>query len=72
MKAQTNFLFFTVKLIDYIFSAFSVKPFPIITISFFLLSIFVDELISTPNIVMFLPNLVPGNEEHPCLPNPIP
>ena len=38
----------------------------------FLLSIFVDELISTPKIITFLPNPVPGNEKLPFLSNPIP
>ena len=72
------FVFFSVKLIEYIFSALSVcskpcvGPFPRIKIYFFLLSIFVDELISTPKIIIFLPNLVPGNEKLPCVSNPIP
>ena len=38
---------------------------------FFLLSIFVDEFISTPKIIIFLPNPVPGNQKLPCLLNPI-
>ena len=42
-----------------------------IKILFFLLSIFVDELISTPKIT-FLPNPVQGNEKLPRLSNPIP
>ena len=32
----------------------------------------VDELMSTPKIITFLPNPVPGNEKRPCLSNPIP
>ena len=46
--------------------------------SFFLLSIFVDELISTPKIITFWPNPVPknqkfpGNQKFPCLSNPLP
>ena len=43
-----------------------------IKISFFLLSIFVDELISTPKIITFLPNPTPGDEKLSCLSNPIP
>ena len=39
---------------------------------FFLLSIFVDELMSTPKIVTFRPNPTQGNEKLPCLSNPIP
>ena len=63
---------------EYIFSALSVcsnpcvGPLPKIKISFFLLSIFVDELISTPTIMTFLPSPVPGNEKLPCLSNQIP
>ena len=41
-------------------------------ISFFLLSIFVEELISTQKIIIFLPNPIPGNEKLLCLLNPIP
>ena len=49
-----------------------VGPLPEIKISFFLLSIFIDEFISTPKIIMFLPNPVQGDENLPCLSNPIP
>ena len=38
---------------------------------FFLLSIFVDEIITIPKIIAILPNQVPGNEKLPCLSNPI-
>ena len=79
MQAQTKFfVFFSVNLIEYIFSALSVcskpcvRPFPRIEISLFLLSIFVDELISNPKIILFLPNPVTGNEKISCLSNPIP
>ena len=78
MQGQTFFFFFFVKLIEFIFSALSVcsnscvRPLPGIEISFFLLSIFVHELISTPKIITFLPNPVPENEKRPCLSNPIP
>ena len=62
----------------YIYPALSVcsnpcvGPLPKIKISFFLLSIFVDELMSTPKIITFLPNPIPGDEKLPCLSNPIP
>ena len=75
---KQNFLLFSVKLIGYIFSALSVcsdrcvRPLPRIKISFFLLSIFVDELISTPNIITFLPVPPLGYEKNPCLSNSIP
>ena len=39
--------------------------------SFFLLSIFVEELISTPKIITFLPKSLP-NEKDVSLSNPIP
>ena len=39
--------------------------------SFFLLSIFVDELISTPKIIIFLPVSLSIEKDH-CLSNPIP
>ena len=79
MQGQTNFFGFFVKLIEYIFSAFSVcsNPclghFPRIKISFLLLSIFVDGLISTPKIITFNKSLlVPGYKKLPCLSNLIP
>ena len=49
-----------------------VRPLPKIKMFFFLLSIFIDELISTPKIITFLHNPVPENEKLPCLSNPIP
>ena len=62
MQAQTEFfIIFSEKLIKYIFSADSacynpwVGPLPRVKISFFLLSIFADDLVSTPEIVIFLP-----------------
>ena len=64
-------------MIEYIYSALSVcsnscsVPLPYIKISFSLLFIFSDELISTQKITTFLPNPVPGNEKRPCLLNPI-
>ena len=36
-----------------------------------MLSIFVDEIMSTPKIITFLPNPIPRNEKLPCLSNPI-
>ena len=39
---------------------------------FFFISIIVDELMSTPRIITFLPNPVPGNEKLLFLSNPIP
>ena len=49
-----------------------VGPLPRIKLSFFLLSIFVDELISTPKIITFLPVTPLGWEKKPCLSNLIP
>ena len=49
-----------------------VGPLPKIKISFFLLSIFVDELISTPKIITFQPNLGSRKEKLQCLSNPVP
>ena len=40
--------------------------------SFFPLSIFDDELISTPKIITFLPILLPMEKKSPYLSNPIP
>ena len=59
MQAQTKFCLTLLKLIEYIFSAVSVcsnpclGPLPRIKIPFVLLSIFVDELLSTPKIITF-------------------
>ena len=77
MQARTDFFVLCVKLIEFNFSALSVcsnpcvGPFPRIKISFLLLSILVDELISTLKIT-FLPNPIPGDEKLPYLSNPIP
>ena len=78
MQAQARFfVLVSVKLMEYIFSAPSVcsnprvGPFSKIKISFFLLSIFADDIISIPKIIAILPNPVPGNEKLPCLSNPI-
>ena len=76
--ALLYFLLFSGKLIEYIFSALSlcsnayVGPLPRIKISFSLLSILVDELISTPKIITFLRVPTIGCEKYPYLSNPIP
>ena len=63
---------------EYIFSAVSicsnpcVGHFPRTNMSFFLLSIWAEELISTPKINTFWPNPPPGNEKLDLLSNPIP
>ena len=46
-------------------------PLPIIKISLFLLSIFVNDVMSTPKIITFLPVPPPGCQKSPCLSNPI-
>ena len=77
-KLKQNFFPVTVKLIEYIFYALSVcsnacsGPLLKIKISFFLLSIFVDELMPTLKIITFLSNPVTRNEILPCLSNPLP
>ena len=71
-------LFVTVKLIEYIFSVVNVcsspyvAPIPRTDMFFFLLSIWAEELISTPKINTFWPNPPPGNEKLPVLSNPVP
>ena len=63
---------------EYIFTALSVCSNPCvrlllkIKISFFLFSIFVEELISTPKTITFLPNPIPGDEKLRWLSNPTP
>ena len=47
-------------------------PSPRIKISFFLLSICIDELISALKIMKFFPVLPSGNENSECKSNPIP
>ena len=47
-------------------------PFPRTNMSFFLLSIWAEELISTPKINTFWPNSPPRNEKLDPLSNPIP
>ena len=75
---KQNFLLFSLKFTEYIFSAESacsnpcVGILPRIKISFFLLWIFVDELISTPKIITFRPVPTLGRGKNPCLSNPIP
>ena len=77
MQAWTIFCFFSVKLIEYFFSAFNVVssnpcvgPLPRIKI-YFLLSKCTEELISTPKIMQFLPNSL-HTENFPFLSNPVP
>ena len=76
-KLKQNFVFFLVKLIQYSFSTLSVcsnpcvGPLPRIKMSFFLLSIFDDELISTPKIIIFLSISLPI-EKDVSLSKPIP
>ena len=78
MQAQTEYFILFSKSNEYIFSADSVcsspcvGPSPRIKISFFLLSIFVDELISTPKIITFLPVAPLTCEKSRCLSNPLP
>ena len=63
---------------EYIFYAVSVcsrpcvGPFSITNMSFFLLSIWAEELRSTPKINTFWPNPPPGKEKADLLLNPIP
>ena len=47
-----------------------VAPLPKIKYLFFLLPIFVDQLISTPKIITFLSTPIPGYEKPPRLSNP--
>ena len=49
-----------------------VGPTPKINMSFPLLPTWIDEFISAPKIIIFWPNLPPGNEKLPLLSNPIP
>ena len=78
MQAQTEYFILFSKSNEYIFSADSVcsspcvGPSPRIKISFFLLSIFVDELISAPKTITFLPVPPLWCEKNPYLSNPIP
>ena len=48
-----------------------VGPLPKMKISFFLLSIFVEELMSAPKVIIFLPVSLLGCEKNPSLSNPI-
>ena len=69
MQTKQNFLLYSVKLTEYVYSALSVcsnpcvGPLPKIKISFFLLSSCTEELKSTGKIITFLPNPIPGNEK---------
>ena len=79
MQSQPKFFVLTlVKWSEYTFSADNeccpnpyVGPFLRIKMYFFLLSIFVDELISAPRTITF-PVIPPlGCDKNPCLSNPI-
>ena len=78
MQGQKKFFVFLVKSIEYILSALSVcsnpcvGPLPRIEISFFILSTFADEPISTPRIFTFFLLLPVGCEKSLSLSNPIP
>ena len=78
MQIQTELFLMLCKKYEYIFPALSicsnpcVGPSPKIKISFFLFSIFVEGLISTPKNITFLPNPISGDEKLPCLSNPTP
>ena len=78
MLASTEFLVIFSKINRTHFFALSVcsspcvGPLPKIKIFFFLLSVFVHELISTPKVITFLPTSIPGYEKCPCPSNPIP
>ena len=73
MQTQTKFFLL---LIEYSSSAFNlifVGPLRRIMKSFFLLSIRTDELISAPNVITFLPTLLPFDSENlPRALNPVP
>ena len=70
--------FVTVKLIECISSAVRVccnpcvGPIPKTNMSFFLLLMCAEELISAPKMITFWSNPPPGNEKLPLLSNPIP
>ena len=73
-----NFFFVAVKLIECIFSAVKVCSYPCVgpipktNMSFFLLPIWAEKIISTPKINTFWPNSPLGNEKSSLLSNPIP
>ena len=73
MQTQKNFFNCSVKFIEYPFTAGNVEPLLRIKKSLFLLSIYTDELISLPNIIMFLPNPLPSDcDKLPHTSNPLP
>ena len=77
MQTQKQLCIFFGKLIEYTFTALNlcsypcVGPLPRIKMSFFLLQIFVDELMSTPKIIKFFRFLQKGTK-NTFLSNPIP
>ena len=79
MHLKQNFLFdfenwikYWVSAVNIVLSDPCVGPKPKIKVSFFLLSICTDELISVPKIMTFLPVLPSGNEHSECESNQIP
>ena len=79
MRTKQNFLFDLEKLIEHwafavnvVSSNYCVGPKPRIKISFFLLSICTDELMSTPKTMTFLPTIPSQNENSEHESNPIP
>ena len=80
MKTQPNFFCYSVKLIEYSVSAVivvsfhkSVETLTCINISLFLLSVCTEGLLSTTNIMAFLQNPLPiDNEKLSRTSNPIP
>ena len=79
MRTKQNFLFDLEKLIEnwafavnVVSSNYCVGPKPRIKISFFLLSICTDELMSTPKTMTFLPTIPSQNENSEHESNPIP
>ena len=74
MQAQPIFFFMVSKIsaVNECSPNSCVGPFPIIKISFPLLSTWTDELVSTPKIITFLPKLPLGSKQVALLSNPIP
>ena len=69
----TKFIACSFSAVSVVSSKPCVGPLPRIRISFYLLPIYADELISAPNIITFLLNPLPlDNEKLPCTSNPMP
>ena len=77
-KLKQNFFIAFVKLIEYFFFAVEVcsnpfvRPFLGTNMSFFVLLIRAEKLISNPKINTSWPNPTPGNEKRDPLSNPVP